>query len=254
MIIQYAFKNQVNLMKNFNAILFFISIIFFFSFIVLLFNFLFLTNDKVIINYKNTLNLSNQNYLIEKNFNVYVISNKINVFSKADESSQIIATFIYGTKLQVIDEENDFYKISFENNNVEELGYVLKSFVLNTNITSQIIYIDTNATIVKTCKTYDFINGQYIEKSTTLENNTRVKLLNGYNSNIPYQQISYQLNEKIITCYIPTNSVEADGLNQRALIAFMLIIVCVSLFLILYGFYRGKKNKKIRKKLLKINK
>ena len=69
MIIQYAFKNQVNLMKNFNAILFFISIIFFFSFIVLLFNFLFLTNDKVIINYKNTLNLSNQNYLIEKNFN-----------------------------------------------------------------------------------------------------------------------------------------------------------------------------------------
>ena len=118
MIIQYAFKNQVNLMKNFNAILFFISIIFFFSFIVLLFNFLFLTNDKVIINYKNTLNLSNQNYLIEKNFNVYVISNKINVLSKADESSQIIATFIYGTKLQVIDEENDFYKISFENNNL----------------------------------------------------------------------------------------------------------------------------------------
>ena len=49
---------------------------------------------------------------------VKVISNKISAFKLADENSEIMTTFYYGQILEVINQNENFYEILFNNTNL----------------------------------------------------------------------------------------------------------------------------------------
>ena len=176
---------------------------------------------------------------------IKITSNSANVYTEASEYSQIIANFPLGTVLQVENIAGEFYEISFADENTEKRGFVLKAFTRDNSISVQKVFLNTNAKITSQTFAYEFKNNSYVQSGVILEKETRVQLLNGFDHRQQFSLVSAEIAGEVKTFYVETLLLDPDGLNQRTLIAIMIIIACVSVFLILYSFVRGRKKKKI---------
>ncbi|MDD4685834.1 MAG: SH3 domain-containing protein [Clostridia bacterium] len=167
---------------------------------------------------------------------IKVITNKANVYAEADINSSVLYEAQYGEIFLVQVIENNFYKISFDDN----IGYILIAYVLDINIKSPKIYLDTNAIVTHESKVYS-LEGYAEVSDIVLFKETRVKVLNGYDIDKQYCKISFLHNDEVVTYYISTSNITSDGVSTRTIISITLMIVCVFIFLILYSFFRGKK-------------
>ncbi|MDD2227548.1 MAG: SH3 domain-containing protein [Clostridia bacterium] len=195
-------------------------------------------------------NLTSESYsktIISETFSsperVKVIMNSVYVYENADTNSNPIGKAYFKDIYNVLSVEGDFYKIEF--NDVS--GYILTAYAMDATILSPIINLDTNASLIKDSEVYRLIDNEYeAVEDIKLDAETRVKVLSGYDANKPYCYTSFSLNDEILTFYIPTENIVVDGISTRAIIAITLMVTCITIFLILYSFLRGKKVKSIK--------
>ena len=173
--------------------------------------------------------------------NVKIISNRINIYEIADQNSEILDTAYYGEFFEVISVQDTFYEVAYT---PEVSGYILIAYALDCNIKSPIIYLDTNATLTNASSVFRLVGDEYIEvNDIALEVNTRIKILDGYDINKEYCKVSFPFEDEIFTYYLQAEDINPDGIGSRFVIAISLIVVCVSIFLILYSFFRGRVRK-----------
>jgi len=184
-----------------------------------------------------------ETFSFEQPEQVKIIMNSVYVYENADRSSNVIGRAYHKEIYNVLSLEENFYKIEFNSDS----GYILTAYAMDATILSPIINLDTNASLIKDSEVYRFADNEYkAVENIKLDAGTRIKILSGYDTSKQYRHISFLFNEEVLTFYIPTENIVADGISARAIIAIMLIIVCITLFLILYSFLRGKKVKPIK--------
>lgn len=172
---------------------------------------------------------------------IKIILNKVSVYEEASTDSEIIGQAFYGEVFNVISTQNEFYEIEFAE---EVYGFVLTAYALDTQIKSPKIILDTNASLTKSSFVYELKNNEFIKiNDIVLDATTRIKILEGYDVNKTYCKASFDFEDEILTYYFLTDNISPDGVSPRFITAIMLIIVCVSIFLILYSFFRGRKRK-----------
>lgn len=171
--------------------------------------------------------------------NIKITTNSTPIFEEANTESEIIASAYYGDIFEVISADNQFYfvKISDSLN-----GYVLMAYSNDATLKDIPLFLDTNGYITKQTKVFDFVENEYIETIFSLEKNTKIKIVDGLNTEKKYTKISFEQNNNILTYYVPTNTIEADGISKRTIIAIMLIVSSATLFWIFYSFFKGKTN------------
>lgn len=170
---------------------------------------------------------------------ITIATNTAKIYVLADLSSTVMATATYNDEFDVVDLTEDFYKIEYTEN---QLGYVLKAFCIDSELKPLEVYLDANATITSECFIYELIGGELVKiENLYLPAETRVKLVNGFSETNVYTQATVSLGGELFTYYIPTVDIDPDGISTRTIIAFMLILTCVTIFLILYSFFKGKK-------------
>ncbi len=158
-----------------------------------------------------------------------------------------------GTQLRVDTTFADtmFYKVYTFNVYVgageTDFAYVLISQTLDATITSPTQRLDTNATIkndnVPVYRYYENDNS-YSQTEINLKKDTKVRVLDGYDSSKKYTYISYQNENGTINYgYVLTSDLAVEGINYSIIVAISILIVCISLLLIIFGL-KGKKKKK----------
>lgn len=175
---------------------------------------------------------------------VKIIMNCVSVYESANLNSNTIGNAFFKEIFNVIAIEENFYKIEYNST----IGYILTAYAMDFSISSPIINLDTNASLIRDSYVYEYNNEQHkyeIVEDIKLKANTRIKILSGYNLNKEYCKVSFQVDEEILTFYILTTNILTDGINSRTIIAITLIVVCITIFLILYSFFRGKKKQNI---------
>lgn len=173
--------------------------------------------------------------------NVKIISNSIKIYQTADVNSEVLGTAYYGEIFEVVSVQNDFYEIIVSE---DVFGYILMAYALDSSIKSPLIHLDTNATLTETSSVFRLVGGEYLEvDDISLEKNTRIKVLDGYDINKEYCKVSFTFQDEIFTYYLLTENIDPDGIGSRFIVAISLIVVCVSIFLILYSFFKGRVRK-----------
>lgn len=185
--------------------------------------------------------MQSQTFDIEFPPNIKVITNTAKIFELPNLASEVLQTAIYNDEFTVVNITENFYKIQV---NETEQGYVLTAFCMDSNLAPLEVFLDTNATITLESDLFLLSGSQYLKVNNLyLPTETRIKLINGFNETSLYTKASISLNGESFTYYIPTENIDPDGISTRTIIAFMLIITSVTIFLILYSFFKGKKVK-----------
>lgn len=177
---------------------------------------------------------------------VCVITDNTKVYKEANTTSEVLLLASFNQEFVVIDDSDEnFYYIQLTSNQ----GYILKAFCVNVNNAPLAKNLDTNAKIKSTTHVFNKVENEFVEvPEITLESGTRVKLLSGTNNNDKYWQITFSQDNQQLTFYVESSNVDADGISIKIVTAILLIITCVILFLIIYGFYRSRKKASLQKK------
>ncbi|MDD4815767.1 MAG: hypothetical protein PHQ62_01335 [Clostridia bacterium] len=172
---------------------------------------------------------------------VKITSNTTKIFETADIHSTVLATARYNDKFAVLDIEENFYKIQFGE---EQEGFVLTAFSMDSSKMPLEVFLDTNAVLIAESELY-ILNGSQLllVNNLYLPAETRIKLVNGFNEISEYTKASVSINGETFYYYILTENIDPDGISTRTIIALMLIVTTVTIFLILYSFFKGKKAK-----------
>lgn len=169
---------------------------------------------------------------------VKIILNSVNVYQSANINSTILGKVYYGEVFSVLSEQDEFYEIAYE---TEVAGFILTAYALDTSFKSPQIFLDTNAIIINSSFVYKLIGDEFVKvDEIVLDINTRIKILDGYDINKTYCKTTFDYEGEIYTYYILTENINPDGISSRFVTAIMLIIVCVSIFLILYSFFKAR--------------
>jgi len=176
---------------------------------------------------------------IEIPLEIKVVTNSAKIFENSDIFSNVLETAHYNDEFNVLLCVGDFYKVQFGES---QEGYILTAFCMDSSRTPIEVYLDTNA-ITKAESSLYLLNGsQFILiDNIYLPAQTRIKLLNGFNETSQYTKASISLNGEVFTYYVPTANIDPDGNSTRTIVALMLIVTSVTIFLILYSFFKGKK-------------
>ena len=143
--------------------------------------------------------------------------------------------------------ESDFEIVSngvlfakvYENEISAQCYYVLRAGIVLCS--DDIVNIPTkNATIFKTTKIYNSVDNVYKEGDIILQPNTRVSLYSKYNSSAPYQYIAFEYEESVIYGYVPTSTIEPDGISPYFITAITISIALVGIILAI--LFIKKKN------------
>jgi len=189
----------------------------------------------------NSFNESNTFDTSEMPEKIKITLNKVKVYETSSLDSEIIGQAFYGEVFNVVTKQNEFYEIEFS---AEIYGFVLTAYALDVQIKSPKIFLDTNASLIKSSFAYELKDSEFIKMDDFfLETTTRIKILEGYDINKTYCKASFDFEDEVFTYYFLTDNINPDGIGSRFVTAIMLIIVCVSIFLILYSFFRGRKRK-----------
>lgn len=182
---------------------------------------------------------------------VKVLYSTINVYSQANiNTSSVICTKTYGTKLKLIDVENvqgedGYLYYNIEINDITEVnsGYVLCSQVLDINISSPSKDLDYNGSLNKESIVYLKEENTYISTGNKLEENKKIKIIDGYDANTEYTRIQYKdQNGEILTAYVKTVDIKTSAISRETIGAIIIIVTTVSLVLVLFGI-KGKRKK-----------
>jgi len=188
-----------------------------------------------------SLAIQPQSFDIEFPPNIKVETNTAKIFEEPSLTSEVLQIAIYNDVFTVINITESFYKIQVSET---EQGYILTAFCMDSERVPLEVYLDTNATIMLESDLFLLSGSQYIKVNNLyLPTETRIKLINGFNETSLFAKASISLNGEVFTYYIPTENIDPDGISTRTIIAFMLIITSVTIFLILYSFFKGKKVK-----------
>lgn len=182
---------------------------------------------------------------------LYVDCDVMSEFVKDNQNQDVYLK--EGTQLRVDTTFADtmFYKVYTFNVYVgageTDFAYVLISQTLDATITSPTQRLDTNATIkndnVPVYRYYENDNS-YSQTEINLKKDTKVRVLDGYDSSKKYTYISYQNENGTINYgYVLTSDLAVEGINYSIIVAISILIVCISLLLIIFGL-KGKKKKK----------
>ena len=160
-----------------------------------------------------------------------------------------------GTTLKLDNSTQDdhklFYKVHLyeiiDNASETDVGYVLKAHALDSSIKSPQKKLDDNAKIKidnAILYLYDQVNNNYIQQNITLQKDTKVRILDGYDTNKEYTYISYQKDDgEIMSYYIKTTDLSVSGINYSVIIAISLLITCCAIIGIIVGIKRKKAKK-----------
>lgn len=187
--------------------------------------------------------------------NVYLDTNFTDDYNKDGENLDIVYTFLYGSIIKVVEENQiigqdgyKYYKVEYESNGQKKMGYVLCSQVLNINYSSPAKELDYNAMVNKEAKLFTLKNEQYIENGISLKINQKIKIINGYNSTKKYTQIQYKAESgDILTAFVLTSDIKVGGISKGTIGAIIIVVSIISLSLIVFGV-KGKKKRKLLKK------
>lgn len=151
--------------------------------------------------------------------------------------------------IEVVDENINsslkFYKVLDENNNIK--GYVLTSAVVNINENALKVKLQSNAKLKTKSEVFLFMDNEYKnlkieEENLVLDENTEIRILDKYNNNNLYTEISFDYNNQILTGYVLTQNIQVKGFNYYFLIAiFLLIIVGSTVIPIIIKNWKKKK-------------
>lgn len=176
-----------------------------------------------------------------------------NIYEQANIKSNIIKQLETGVVLNVDTAflNNAFYKISIynivENSQETDFGYVMKAHCLDASINSPQKQLDYNAKIKNDNAyvfEYDQITNSYNKVNISLNKNTKIKILDGYDKNKTYTYISfYNEDDDIVSYYVKTTDISVDGINYSVIVAISTLITCAVIISIVFGL-KGKKRKK----------
>ena len=133
---------------------------------------------------------------------------------------------------EVVDENINsslkFYKVLDDYNNVK--GYVLTSSVISYNENSLKVKLQTNAKLKTKSEVFLLVDNEYKnlqieEENLVLNENTEIRILEKYNNNNLYTEISFDYNNQILTGYVLTQNIQVKGFNYYFLIAIFLLII-----------------------------
>lgn len=149
-----------------------------------------------------------------------------------------------GEKLVLLEENLDYYKISYTYENTEYVGYI------PTEIAS--IYQDDqdeipvyNGKIIKKTNVYS-LEGELIE-GVSLDPKHEIYIYEGFDSKKEFTKIKFSLNGKIYIGQVETVNLSPNGINKGVIIAFSIITAIVGVILIMLGFKKKKKWHKLLK-------
>ena len=183
------------------------------------------------------------------------------IYSESDIKSEIIKNSqnkdVYLSENTILNVDTTFANTMFykvltfgivDNATQNDYGFVLISQTLDANITSPEQKLDTNA-IVKNDNSpiynYNSNDQTYSQTDVNLSKDTKVRILNGYDSSKTYTYISYQKqNGEICYGYIRTLDLSVNGVNYSVIVAISILVVCASILLIVFGIKGKKKHKK----------
>lgn len=176
-----------------------------------------------------------------------------NIYEQANIKSNIIKQLETGVVLNVDTAflNDTFYKISIynivENSQETDFGYVMKAHCLDASINSPQKQLDYNAKIKNDNAyvfEYDQITNSYNKVNISLNKNTKIKILDGYDKNKTYTYISfYNEDDDIVSYYVKTTDISVDGINYSVIVAISTLITCAVIISIVFGL-KGKKRKK----------
>ena len=163
------------------------------------------------------------------------------VMKVGEEEIRVVHGEVFEVLSSVVNDYS-FYEIAYN----EGSAYILKAYVIDNAINSNNVKLDTNATIIKDVNVYEKVGENYNELDIVISEGERIKLLDGYNTEDGYCRMSVEIENEILTYYVPQSAISADGMSANGIIAISLIITCTSIILILFGFKKKKsKTKKV---------
>lgn len=179
-----------------------------------------------------------------------VCINQTTVFAEPNLESEKLETINYKTKVVVgnlVDGQNTnlkFYEIIREDS---VFGYVISTTISNEN---QVEYnLQTNATLKAESEVFANLEEEKLlvcGEEIHLEQGTKIKLLQKYNSSEKYSKIAFLNEDEILTGYVLTENISVSGFNYYFLIAiFLIVIISSTVIPIVYkNWKKQKKNAK----------
>lgn len=172
------------------------------------------------------------------------------------DSSNKIIYLKTGTTLSIVQDYTDtndmFYKINIfgiiPEADETDTAFVLIAHTADISSKSPQKKLDYNAKVKNDNSIiYQKSGDNYIETSTVLNSGTNVRILdNGYKNKSEYTYISFYSNDNtIVSYYIKTTNLHADGINYTIIAACFTLFACVSIILALLGV-KKKKSKHIK--------
>lgn len=175
-------------------------------------------------------------------FEARVIYNSASVYSTKDIfslsqtelESVTLKTFSLHDVVEINGEENEFYTMDIEG----QVGYILKTLVINNNEKSPVKVLETNAEIAIDCDLYKTTDD--LTPIRRLEKGVKVRILDGFDNKKEFTQISFQENGTIYTFYVKTSVLKVKGVNYTAIVAVTTILAGISIALIIIKIVRPK--------------
>lgn len=162
----------------------------------------------------------------------------------------------YGQKIKIDDVEIEdldinsslkFYAVLDDEEAV--IGYVLASSVINENEKELNVKLQTNAKLNADSEIFALSGSEYVKLKInnvdiSLQKDSEIRLLEKYDKNKTYSQISFYYNNEIYTGYVLTSNIQVSGFNYYFLIAIFLIVIIASTVIPIV-VKNWKKNRKL---------
>lgn len=180
-----------------------------------------------------------------------------NVFTTPNSAldNNVLEVLKYGSKIKIgttlIDDLNEGSNLKFYpvlDNDDFVVGYVLCSSVISDSEQELYVKFQPNAKLNADTEIYNFVDGEYQKlkingQEIILNKDTNIKLLEKYDKNKTYSQISFSYENEIRTGYVLTKNIQVSGFNYYFLIAIFLIVIIASTVITIV-VKNWKKNKK----------
>ena len=202
--------------------------------------------------------VSSNNFICSAESETYrVCVTDCNVFKEPNSAleNNILEVREYGSTIKIsameINDLNEGSNLKFYpvlDNDDFVIGYVLCSSVVSDTEQELYVKLQPNAKLNSDSEIYNLVDGEYQKlkingQKITLSKDTNIKLLEKYDKNKTYSQISFYYENEIRTGYVLTKNIQVSGFNYYFLIAIFLIVIIASTVIPIV-VKNWKKNKK----------
>lgn len=150
-----------------------------------------------------------------------------------------------GEKLVLLEENPDYYKISYIYENTEYIGYIPTEIASIYHADQEEIPV-YNGKIIKKTDVYT-LDGTLME-NISLDPGHEIYIYEGFNSEKKFTKIKFSFNGNVHIGQVETVNLSPNGVNKGVIIAFSIITAIVGVILIMLGFKKKKKWHKLLKK------